>query len=143
MGLRLGADDYITKPFSPARLLLERIRAPAAPVMKAGQGPEGFPAATPGRCVMNARRSGCWTENKHQCHLARPHNHSADGDRVPVGQGGWPRGPAWYQEAANPADRCRLWREHLLSTTAPSTATSSVIRKKFRHRGPEEGIQPH
>jgi two-component system response regulator ChvI len=26
MGLRLGADDYITKPFSQ-RLLLERIRA--------------------------------------------------------------------------------------------------------------------
>lgn len=41
MGLRLGADDYVTKPFSP-RLLLERIRA----VLRRHVAPDTPPAAS-------------------------------------------------------------------------------------------------
>ena len=61
MGLRLGADDYITKPFSQ-RLLLERIRA-LLRRNEAGRA-EGSGATTTG--VMT-RGELVLDENKHQC----------------------------------------------------------------------------
>ncbi len=61
MGLRLGADDYITKPFSQ-RLLLERIRAllrrkESSRAEAAGGGPSGI--LVRGDLVLD--------ETKHQC----------------------------------------------------------------------------
>jgi two-component system response regulator ChvI len=61
MGLRLGADDYITKPFSQ-RLLLERIRAllrrnEASRAEGSGAAPSGV--LTRGELVLD--------ETKHQC----------------------------------------------------------------------------
>jgi len=61
MGLRLGADDYITKPFSQ-RLLLERIRALLRrnEVSKAeGSGAAPASVITRGHLTLD--------ENKHQC----------------------------------------------------------------------------
>jgi two-component system, OmpR family, response regulator ChvI len=59
MGLRLGADDYITKPFSQ-RLLLERIRALLRRHEGRGEGGE------PGGGVM-VRGDLVLDETKHQC----------------------------------------------------------------------------
>lgn len=61
MGLRLGADDYITKPFSQ-RLLIERIRA-LLRRNEAGRA-EGSGAA-PGGIVVRGELS--LDETKHQC----------------------------------------------------------------------------
>ncbi len=62
MGLRLGADDYITKPFSQ-RLLIERIRA----LLRRNDASkaEGL-GATPGGIMV--RGSLALDETKHQCH---------------------------------------------------------------------------
>ena len=63
LGLRMGADDYIAKPFSP-RLLIERVRAllrraalagPAA----AGTGDGGEPAIRRGDLVLDPARHLC------------------------------------------------------------------------------------
>ena len=62
MGLRLGADDYITKPFSQ-RLLLERIRALLAP-QRGGAG--GRAAARPQGGVI-VRGDLVLDETKHTC----------------------------------------------------------------------------
>ena len=59
MGLRLGADDYITKPFSQ-RLLLERIRA----LLRDNGRAEGSGAA-PGGVL--TRGDLVLDETKHQC----------------------------------------------------------------------------
>ena len=61
MGLRLGADDYITKPFSQ-RLLIERIRA-LLRRNEAGRA-EGSGAPTGG---ITARGDLVLDETKHQC----------------------------------------------------------------------------
>ena len=104
MGLRLGADDYITKPFSQ-RLLLERIRAllrrnEASRAEGSGAAPGGV--MTRGDLVLD--------ETKHQCIWKRP-GHPADGDRVPAGEGAGRA--ARHGEKPRPADRRGLWREHL------------------------------
>jgi two-component system response regulator ChvI len=67
MGLRLGADDYITKPFSQ-RLLLERIRAllrrnEAARGEGAGVPPAGV--ITRGELVLDEARHLCTWKGKH------------------------------------------------------------------------------
>ena len=66
MGLRLGADDYITKPFSQ-RLLIERIRA----LLRRNENSraEGSGAAPGG--VMS-RGDLTLDETKHQCTWKRP-----------------------------------------------------------------------
>ena len=104
MGLRLGADDYITKPFSQ-RLLLERIRA----LLRRNEASraEGSGAAPSG--VMS-RGDLVLDETKHQCTLARQ-GHPAHRHRISAGQGA--RGAAGHGEVARPADRRGVWREHL------------------------------
>ena len=61
MGLRLGADDYITKPFSQ-RLLLERIRT----LLRRNEVARGDPAAGPAPAVL-VRGDLVMDEAKHQC----------------------------------------------------------------------------
>lgn len=61
MGLRLGADDYITKPFSQ-RLLLERIRA----LLRRNEGFRADPAGGPPGGVL-VRGDLVLDEIKHQC----------------------------------------------------------------------------
>ena len=60
MGLRLGADDYITKPFSQ-RLLLERIRA----LLRRHDANRGEP--TPGGQGVLVRGELILDETRHQC----------------------------------------------------------------------------
>ncbi len=61
MGLRLGADDYITKPFSQ-RLLLERIRALLRRNEAAGRKASGSRAGG-----IMLRGDLVLDETKHQC----------------------------------------------------------------------------
>ena len=61
MGLRLGADDYITKPFSQ-RLLLERIRA----LLRRNETGRAEGSGTTATGVMT-RGELVLDENKHQC----------------------------------------------------------------------------
>ncbi len=61
MGLRLGADDYITKPFSQ-RLLLERIRA----LLRRNETLRADAAGAPGSAIM-VRGDLVLDETKHQC----------------------------------------------------------------------------
>jgi two-component system response regulator ChvI len=60
MGLRLGADDYITKPFSQ-RLLLERIRA----LLRRNEAGRGEGATAPANVM--TRGALVLDETKHQC----------------------------------------------------------------------------
>jgi two-component system response regulator ChvI len=60
MGLRLGADDYITKPFSQ-RLLLERIRA----LLRRNEAVRGEPGSVPVNVM--TRGQLVLDETKHQC----------------------------------------------------------------------------
>jgi two-component system response regulator ChvI len=60
MGLRLGADDYITKPFSQ-RLLLERIRA----LLRRNEAVRGEPGSVPANVM--TRGQLVLDETKHQC----------------------------------------------------------------------------
>jgi two-component system response regulator ChvI len=67
MGLRLGADDYITKPFSQ-RLLLERIRALLRRNDTARGEGAGAPAAgviTRGELTLDEARHLCTWQGKH------------------------------------------------------------------------------
>ena len=104
MGLRLGADDYITKPFSQ-RLLIERIRA----LLRRNEASraEGSGAA-PGRGD-GARRADAGRDQA-PMHLEWP-GHPADRDRVPAGQGAG--GTAWHGKEPRSADRRGVRREHL------------------------------
>ncbi len=61
MGLRLGADDYITKPFSQ-RLLLERIRA----LLRRNEASRAEAAGTPAASMM-ARGDLVLDESQHSC----------------------------------------------------------------------------
>ena len=61
MGLRLGADDYITKPFSQ-RLLLERIRA----LLRRNEGARAEGSGAPPGGVL-ARGDRMLAETKHTC----------------------------------------------------------------------------
>jgi two-component system response regulator ChvI len=61
MGLRLGADDYITKPFSQ-RLLLERIRA----LLRRNEAGRAEGSGTPAGGIM-ARGDLVLDETKHTC----------------------------------------------------------------------------
>ncbi len=61
MGLRLGADDYITKPFSQ-RLLIERIRA----LLRRNESSRAEGSGTPAGGIM-ARGELVLDETKHQC----------------------------------------------------------------------------
>src|ERR1700759_394100 len=61
MGLRLGADDYITKPFSQ-RLLLERIRA----LLRRNDANRAEGAGTPSGGVLT-RGDLMLDETRHQC----------------------------------------------------------------------------
>ena len=61
MGLRLGADDYITKPFSQ-RLLLERIRA----LLRRNEANRADQAGAPAQGTM-VRGSLSLDETRHQC----------------------------------------------------------------------------
>ena len=63
LGLRMGADDYIAKPFSP-RLLIERVRAllrraALAGTAAAGTGDGGEPAIHRGDLVLDPARHLC------------------------------------------------------------------------------------
>jgi two-component system, OmpR family, response regulator len=64
MGLELGADDYVTKPFSP-RELLARIRA----VMRRYQSPESLPGRDEG---LRAYRFAGWELNVRLHRLTSP-----------------------------------------------------------------------
>ncbi|MBE7210264.1 MAG: response regulator transcription factor [Gluconacetobacter diazotrophicus] len=61
MGLRLGADDYITKPFSQ-RLLLERIRT----LLRRGEALRAEASGTPPQGIM-VRGPLSLDETRHQC----------------------------------------------------------------------------
>ena len=61
MGLRLGADDYITKPFSQ-RLLLERIRT----LLRRHEVNRSEPGGTPAQSTM-VRGALSLDETRHQC----------------------------------------------------------------------------
>jgi len=61
MGLRLGADDYITKPFSQ-RLLIERIRA----LLRRNETSRAEGSGTPSSGVM-VRGDLVLDDTKHQC----------------------------------------------------------------------------
>ena len=61
MGLRLGADDYITKPFSQ-RLLLERIRA----LLRRNEASRAEGSGTPAGGIV-ARGDLVLDETKHTC----------------------------------------------------------------------------
>jgi two-component system response regulator ChvI len=61
MGLRLGADDYITKPFSQ-RLVLERIRA----LLRRNEAARGEGSGAPATGVLT-RGSLTLDENRHLC----------------------------------------------------------------------------
>jgi len=74
MGLELGADDYVTKPFSP-RELLARIRA----VLRRYQAPAGFPARDDKR---RAYRFAGWELNLRTRKLTAP-----DGRRLDLSNG--------------------------------------------------------
>lgn len=65
MGLRLGADDYITKPFSQ-RLLLERIRAllRRQDAMRAEGGVAAQQVLTRGRLALDETRHQCLWEGR-------------------------------------------------------------------------------
>ena len=104
MGLRLGADDYITKPFSQ-RLLIERIRA----LLRRNEASraEGSGAAPGGVMV---RGDLTLDETKHQC-IWQGTGHPAHGHRIPAGEGAG--GAAGHGEEPRPADRRGVWREHL------------------------------
>src|SRR5439155_24502802 len=52
LGLEVGADDYVTKPFSPRELVL-RVQS----VLRRAGGPGGDPAGTPGAAMPAAGRS--------------------------------------------------------------------------------------
>ena len=56
MGLRLGADDYITKPFSQ-RLLLERIRA----LLRRNEASAGRGPAASRPAASSSAATWCWT----------------------------------------------------------------------------------
>jgi two-component system OmpR family response regulator len=74
MGLELGADDYVTKPFSP-RELLARIRA----VMRRYQSPEALPGRDDG---LRAYRFAGWELNVRLHRLTSP-----TGKQVPLTNG--------------------------------------------------------
>ena len=104
MGLRLGADDYITKPFSQ-RLLLERIRA----LLRRNEASRAEGSGAPPGGVM-VRGDLVLDETKHTC-TWKGQPGPADRHGIPAGEGAGaaPR----HGEEPRPADRRRLWREHL------------------------------
>ena len=61
VGLEMGADDYVTKPFS-SRELLARIRAVLRAVLKSLR-PSGATVAA--RCLLS--RIGAWTSQRASC----------------------------------------------------------------------------
>ena len=88
MGLRLGADDYITKPFSQ-RLLLERIRA----LLRRNEASraEGSGAAPGGVMV---RGDLVLDETKHQCTVEGRRTSSSPSPSSCWSRR-WRRGRAW------------------------------------------------
>ena len=88
MGLRLGADDYITKPFSQ-RLLLERIRA----LLRRNEASRAEGGRRAPRRRAGARRPGA-RRDQAPVHL-EGQRHPAHRHRVPAGQGARRRGPGW------------------------------------------------
>ena len=104
MGLRLGADDYITKPFSQ-RLLLERIRA----LLRRNEASraEGSGAA-PGGVMIRGELT--LDETKHQCTWKGNDIQLTVTEFLLVkalaARPGMVKSP-------RPADRRGLWREHL------------------------------
>ena len=104
MGLRLGADDYITKPFSQ-RLLLERIRA----LLRRNEASraEGS-GATPAGVMM--RGDLVLDETKHQCLWKGTDIQLTVTEFLLVKA---LADAARHGEVARPADRRRLRREHL------------------------------
>ena len=80
MGLELGADDYVTKPFSP-RELLARIRA----VLRRSR--LAIPASSCDKAARAYRFAG-WELNTRLHRLLSP-----DGTRVPISRGDVPVSP--------------------------------------------------
>jgi DNA-binding response OmpR family regulator len=102
MGLRLGADDYITKPFSQ-RLLLERIRA----LLRRNEASKAEGSGAAQRPDARASHIG-----RDQAPMpVEGAGYSADRHRVSAGES--PGGAAGHGEIPRPADRRSLWRERV------------------------------
>jgi DNA-binding response OmpR family regulator len=71
MGLEIGADDYVTKPFSP-RELLARVRA----VLRRYRGADSLPGARSGK--LRAFRFRGWEMNLHARRLTGPAGRRVD-----------------------------------------------------------------